>query len=82
MDAPPGEAPGLLATECAMDELAEGLGLDPIEFRVLNEPEKDPERGVPFSTRALVPCMRRGCRALRMGQDETPGREAGAKDAG
>ncbi|TCU11139.1 xanthine dehydrogenase YagR molybdenum-binding subunit [Rhizobium sullae] len=56
----PGEAPGLLAGECAMDELAEQLGIDPIEFRIRNEPERDPERNVPFSTRGLVQCMREG----------------------
>jgi xanthine dehydrogenase YagR molybdenum-binding subunit len=56
----PGEAVGLLALECAMDELAAALEMDPIELRILNEPEEDPERKVPFSTRMLVPCMRKG----------------------
>ncbi|RYE86948.1 MAG: xanthine dehydrogenase family protein molybdopterin-binding subunit, partial [Hyphomicrobiales bacterium] len=50
----PGEAVGLLTLECAMDELAERLGLDPIELRLLNEPETHPEMDVPFSSRALV----------------------------
>lgn len=58
----PGEAVGMLALECAMDELAEQLKLDPIELRVRNEPEQDPEKKVPFSTRQLVPCMREGAR--------------------
>jgi xanthine dehydrogenase YagR molybdenum-binding subunit len=56
----PGEAVGLLALECAMDELAEKLMLDPIQLRVRNEPTMDPTRNVPFSTRNLVPCMRTG----------------------
>ncbi|WP_341702798.1 xanthine dehydrogenase family protein molybdopterin-binding subunit [Ferrovibrio sp.] len=56
----PGEAPGMLALECAMDELAEKLGLDPIELRVRNEPTEDPERKVPFSSRGLIACMREG----------------------
>ncbi|OZI52963.1 xanthine dehydrogenase family protein molybdopterin-binding subunit [Bordetella genomosp. 4] len=56
----PGEAPGMLAYECGMDELAERLALDPIELRVRNEPAQDPERGVPFSARNLVECMRTG----------------------
>ena len=56
----PGEAVGLLALECAMDELAEQLGMDPIELRVKNEPKDDPQQGTPFSTRSLVPCMRKG----------------------
>ncbi|MER8384536.1 xanthine dehydrogenase family protein molybdopterin-binding subunit [Mesorhizobium sp. M0166] len=71
----PGEAPGMLAFECAMDELAERVGLDPIELRIRNEPAQDPERGVPFSTRNLVACMEEGAR--RFGwerRNPTPGR--------
>lgn len=56
----PGEAVGLLALECAMDELAEKLGLDPIELRVLNEPSEDPEKHIPYSSRHLIACMREG----------------------
>ncbi|WP_309090340.1 xanthine dehydrogenase family protein molybdopterin-binding subunit [Phenylobacterium sp.] len=56
----PGEASGTLGLECAMDELAEQLGLDPIELRIRNEPEVDPETGRPFSMRQLVRCMREG----------------------
>ena len=56
----PGEAVGLLALECAMDELAVALDMDPIELRIRNEPTQDPERKVPFSTRMLVPCMLKG----------------------
>jgi xanthine dehydrogenase YagR molybdenum-binding subunit len=56
----PGEAVGLLALECAMDELAVALKMDPIELRVRNEPLEDPEMKVPFSTRTLVPCMQKG----------------------
>ncbi|MEO6005070.1 MAG: aldehyde oxidoreductase molybdenum-binding subunit PaoC [Opitutus sp.] len=39
----PGEAPGLMALEIAMDEMAEKLGLDPIEFRVLNDTQAVPD---------------------------------------
>ena len=70
----PGEASGMLSLECAMDELAEQLGLDPIELRLRNEPETDPETGKPFSTRQLVRCMTEG--AQRFGWDRriaTPG---------
>lgn len=63
----PGEAVGMLATECAMDELAERLGLDPIELRVRNEPTQDPEKKVPYASRNLIPCMREG--AKRFGWD-------------
>ncbi len=63
----PGEASGMLSLECAMDELAEQLGLDPIALRLRNEPETDPETGKPFSTRQLVRCMTEG--AQRFGWD-------------
>jgi xanthine dehydrogenase YagR molybdenum-binding subunit len=56
----PGEAVGLLALECAMDELAVALKMDPIALRIRNEPSEDPEMRVPFSSRTLVPCMQRG----------------------
>jgi len=56
----PGEAAGLLALECAMDELAVALGMDPIALRIKNEPATDPQNGKPFSTRTLVPCMQKG----------------------
>ena len=56
----PGEAVGTFALECAMDELAEKLGIDPIELRMRNEPEKDPISGLPFSSRNIVEAYRAG----------------------
>jgi xanthine dehydrogenase YagR molybdenum-binding subunit len=56
----PGEAVGMLALECAMDELAEKLEIDPIELRIRNEPSKNPEDGTPYSARKLIDCMREG----------------------
>jgi xanthine dehydrogenase YagR molybdenum-binding subunit len=70
----PGECPGMFALESAMDELAIAAGLDPIELRVRNEPGEDPEKGIPFSSRNLVACLREG--AERFGwaeRDPTPG---------
>jgi xanthine dehydrogenase YagR molybdenum-binding subunit len=64
----PGEAVGLLALECAMDELAEKLNLDPLELRVRNEPTEDPEKHIPYSSRHLIPCYREGAR--RFGWDK------------
>jgi xanthine dehydrogenase YagR molybdenum-binding subunit len=58
----PGEAVGLMALECAMDELAEKLNLDPVELRMRNEPSEDPERHIPYSSRHLIPCMQEGAR--------------------
>jgi xanthine dehydrogenase YagR molybdenum-binding subunit len=58
----PGEAVGLLALECAMDELAEKVGVDPVELRILNDVQYDPEKGpgTPFSSRKLVECLKTG----------------------
>ena len=57
----PGEAPGMMALEIAMDEMAEKLGMDPVEFRVLNDTQVDPEKPErPFSQRQLVKCLRMG----------------------
>jgi xanthine dehydrogenase YagR molybdenum-binding subunit len=58
----PGEAPGMFALESAMDEMAIRCGLDPVEFRILNEPEIDAETGLRYSSRNLVACLREGAR--------------------
>jgi xanthine dehydrogenase YagR molybdenum-binding subunit len=63
----PGEAVGTFAVECAMDELAEQLGLDPIDLRRRNEPDTDPTSGKPFSTRLMLQCYEEGAR--RFGWD-------------
>ncbi|MDO8070917.1 xanthine dehydrogenase family protein molybdopterin-binding subunit [Janthinobacterium sp. SUN176] len=57
----PGEAPGLMALEVAMDEMADKLKMDPIVFRILNDTKVDPEKpGRPFSQRRLIDCLRTG----------------------
>src|SRR5207237_2396658 len=57
----PGEAPGLMALEVAIDEMAEKLGLDPIEFRIVNDTQVDPEKPAQaFSQRQLTECLRTG----------------------
>ena len=58
----PGEAVGMLALEGAMDELAEKIGVDPIELRLRNEPPVDPELNLPYSSRQLVACLREGAK--------------------
>ncbi len=58
----PNEAVGMFAIESAMDELAHGLALDPVELRLRNEPETDPMTGRPFSSRTLEACIREGAR--------------------
>ncbi|HEX5376923.1 MAG TPA: xanthine dehydrogenase family protein molybdopterin-binding subunit [Phenylobacterium sp.] len=74
----PGEASGMLSLECAMDELAEKLGIDPIELRLRNEPDVDPETGKPFSVRQLVQCMKVG--AQRFGWDRRNPRPGQVRD--
>ncbi|MFF5369976.1 xanthine dehydrogenase family protein molybdopterin-binding subunit [Streptomyces sp. NPDC013187] len=70
----PGEAPGMYALESAMDELAAELGMDPIELRVRNEPDVEPDSGKPFSSRNLVACLREGARRFGWaGRDPRPG---------
>ena len=70
----PGESVGTFALESAIDELAIELGMDPIELRIRNEPDKDPTSGLPFSSRHIVEAWRVG--AERFGWDRrstTPG---------
>ncbi|MEU2159570.1 xanthine dehydrogenase family protein molybdopterin-binding subunit [Streptomyces chengbuensis] len=74
----PGEAPGMLAVESAMDELADALGMDPVELRIRNEPTVDPERDVPYSDRHLVDCLREGAR--RFGWENRPATPASVRD--
>ena len=57
----PGEAPGMMALEVAMDEMAEKLGMDPVEFRIKNDTQVDPEKPErPFSARPFAECLRLG----------------------
>lgn len=58
----PGEAVGVTAFECAMDELAVQLGLDPIELRLRNIPGKDPQSGIPFSSHMLAETLQDGAK--------------------
>ncbi|USX19729.1 xanthine dehydrogenase family protein molybdopterin-binding subunit [Oxalobacteraceae bacterium OTU3REALA1] len=75
----PGEAPGMMALEIAMDELAEKLKLDPIEFRVRNDTQVDPENPKrPFSQRQLIACLNTG--AERFGWSRRPERPASRRD--
>ncbi|MGV3679593.1 MAG: aldehyde oxidoreductase molybdenum-binding subunit PaoC [Acidovorax sp.] len=65
----PGEAPGMMALEIAMDEMAIKLGIDPVEFRVINDTQVDPENPERrFSQRQLVECLRTGAERFGWGQ--------------
>lgn len=70
----PGEAPGLMALEIAIDEMAEKAGLDPVQFRILNDTQVDPEKPErPFSQRRLVECLRTGADKFGWQQRMKPG---------
>jgi xanthine dehydrogenase YagR molybdenum-binding subunit len=60
----PGESIGTFALESAIDELANELQMDPIEVRRINEPQKDPTRDTPFSSRHLTEAYRLGAEAF------------------
>jgi len=75
----PGEALGHLALEVAMDELAEKLGMDPVELRIRNEPKTVPSKPeMPFSDRHLVQCLREG--AKRFGWSQRKAKPAQVRD--
>jgi xanthine dehydrogenase YagR molybdenum-binding subunit len=56
----PGEAPGVFALECAIDEMAHKLDLDPLEFRLRNYAETDENENRPWSSKKLRECYKRG----------------------
>lgn len=66
----PGEAVGMPALECAMDMLADAAGIDPVKLRLMNIPDKDPEKGLPFSSHTLGRCLEQGAKAF--GWDHGP----------
>jgi len=60
----PGEAVGMQVLEAAMDELAETVGIDPVELRKRNLPEALPVEGTPYSSRMLVEALDQGAEAF------------------
>ena len=53
----PAETPYFFALESAMDELAVALDMDPVELRRINDTQKEPIKGLPYTSRALMPCF-------------------------
>jgi xanthine dehydrogenase YagR molybdenum-binding subunit len=66
----PGESTGTFALESAMDELSIALGIDPIDLRLRNHADADPDSGKPWSSKSLRECYRRG--AEKFGWKKTP----------
>jgi xanthine dehydrogenase YagR molybdenum-binding subunit len=69
----PGESVGSFGLECGVDELAHAMGIDPIELRIKNEPEKDPTTGLPFSSRLIVDAWRKGAERFGWSKRQAPG---------
>lgn len=75
----PGEAPGMMALEIALDEMAEKLGMDPVEFRIRNDTQVDPARPErKFSQRQLTRCLTEG--ADRFGWSNRTARPGQVRD--
>ncbi|MBY5452515.1 xanthine dehydrogenase family protein molybdopterin-binding subunit [Rhizobium leguminosarum] len=65
----PGEAPGLMALEIAIDEIAEKVEIDPVQFRIVNDTQVDPEKPErPFSQRNLIGCLTLGAERFGWGE--------------
>jgi xanthine dehydrogenase YagR molybdenum-binding subunit len=60
----PGEATGAIALECGMDELAVALNMDPIDLRLANYADTDPQTGKPYSSKFLKDAYQLGAEAI------------------
>ena len=60
----PGETTGMYALECAIDEMAHAVNMDPLDFRLLNYAENDPERNRPHSSKFLREAYQIGADAI------------------
>lgn len=72
----PGVAPGTFALECAMDEAAEALGIDPVELRVRNYADRDLDADKPWSSNGLLDCYRTAAERFGWAGRPAPGTAA------
>ena len=70
----PGEAPGTYGLEAAMDEMAYAIGMDPLEFRLKNYAETDPEEKKPWSSKSLRECYKQGAERFGWSRRQMPPR--------
>src|SRR5262249_32621905 len=77
MRSPP-EVPYLFALESAMDELATALDLDPVELRRINDTQNEPIKGLPYTSRALMPCF--DAPAAAFGWQKRPSRRGSMRE--
>jgi xanthine dehydrogenase YagR molybdenum-binding subunit len=72
MRSPP-VVPYIYALESAMDEMAVKLGMDPVEFRRVNDTTTSPVDGKPYSSRSLMQCYEQAADAFGWkGRNATP----------
>ena len=76
----PFEHSGCYAFECAVDELAQKLDMDPVALRLANDTDKDPLTGKPFSSRHLAQCLRQGAERFGWAQRSARPRSMTAGD--
>ena len=69
----PAEVPYLFALESALDELAVKLKMDPIELRRVNDTSKEPIKGLPYTSRTLMPCFDAAAKAFGWNKRGEPG---------
>ncbi|WP_375444689.1 xanthine dehydrogenase family protein molybdopterin-binding subunit [uncultured Fibrella sp.] len=74
----PGEAPGVVALECAIDELATQLKMDPLQFRLVNYAETDPHKNLPYTSKSLRECYQQG--ADKFGWSKRPAQARATRD--
>ena len=60
----PGATTGVYALECAMDELAVALKLDPLELRLRCYSDRDQNQDLPYTSKQLRECYRQGAEAF------------------
>jgi len=71
----PGEATGAFVLECAIDEMAHALNMDPLEFRMKNDPELDQQKKLPFSDKNIKEAYRIGAEKIGWsGRNKLPGK--------
>lgn len=68
----PGEAVGVTVFECALDELAEAAGIDPVDLRLRNIPTNEPDTDRPFSSHTLADALHEGAKRFGWAERRAP----------
>ena len=76
----PGESSGSFALESAMDEMAYSLGMDPVQFRLKNYAEVEPQKNLPWSSKSLRQCYQAASEAFGWSKRQSAPRSMTASD--